>query len=420
MKSVKATKTVLSMMPILCLTVVSATSTAALADDAAPQGPLYQDGYAALLGSYLWGDGERLDEATGGTLLLGKRNGRTALEIGGFVFDYPESSKSFGGHIGGLYFPVDSLPNTFGAFGMGMQEIEDYPTTETGTLAGRDDLNMSMLFVQAGVGQLWPITLGRYQLSLRTDVMYRMSKRDKVQRENREDIDAPRRFDEIVANVGVQLPFGLLPPPEPVAATASVVEPVAAPDTDGDGVDDALDRCPDSSLGESVDATGCLPPPPEPTCNSSPGGSGVSLAGCGVGDVIVLRGVNFEFDRSKLTVNAESILEQVAGELVAHPGVSVEIAGHTDARGAEAYNQKLSQQRGEAVRRYLVSMGVAADRMGVVGYGESQPISDNESEDGRELNRRVELKVVTSGNAAAPTADTEQLPPTEQPVDEAP
>jgi outer membrane protein OmpA-like peptidoglycan-associated protein len=74
--------------------------------------------------------------------------------------------------------------------------------------------------------------------------------------------------------------------------------------------------------------------------------------------------------------------------------IKVEIEGHTDASGSEAHNLKLSQQRAESVRDYLVSKGVEASRLVAKGYGESQPIADNDSPEGMAKNRRVELKKV--------------------------
>jgi outer membrane protein OmpA-like peptidoglycan-associated protein len=71
--------------------------------------------------------------------------------------------------------------------------------------------------------------------------------------------------------------------------------------------------------------------------------------------------------------------------------VNIEVAGHTDSKGSDAYNMKLSQQRAEAVRNFLISRGVAADRLTAKGYGESQPVADNATEEGRFQNRRVEL-----------------------------
>jgi outer membrane protein OmpA-like peptidoglycan-associated protein len=71
--------------------------------------------------------------------------------------------------------------------------------------------------------------------------------------------------------------------------------------------------------------------------------------------------------------------------------VNIEVAGHTDSRGSDAYNIKLSQRRAEAVRDYLISKGIAADRLSAKGYGESQPVADNATDEGRFKNRRVEL-----------------------------
>jgi OOP family OmpA-OmpF porin len=84
-------------------------------------------------------------------------------------------------------------------------------------------------------------------------------------------------------------------------------------------------------------------------------------------------------------------LDRVARSLLDWPEVRVEVAGHTDSIGTEEYNEDLSYRRARAVKDYLVSEGVAADRMDVRGFGESRPIADNASEDGRAKNRRVEL-----------------------------
>ena len=71
--------------------------------------------------------------------------------------------------------------------------------------------------------------------------------------------------------------------------------------------------------------------------------------------------------------------------------MKVEVAGHTDSIGTDEYNQGLSLRRAEAVRNYLVDKGIAADRLSIKGYGESQPVADNATADGRFMNRRVEL-----------------------------
>jgi len=107
---------------------------------------------------------------------------------------------------------------------------------------------------------------------------------------------------------------------------------------------------------------------------------------------IVLHGVKFEFDKSRLTVKADSLLDLVAISLKKHPDAKVDVIGHTDWVGSEAYNQNLSIQRAEAVRDYLIRNGVKAENLTYRGYGETQPMADNKTDAGRALNRRVELK----------------------------
>ena len=199
------------------------------------------------------------------------------------------------------------------------------------------------------------------------------------------------------------------PPPPPVEpAPAAVVAP--PPDADGDGVPDERDQCPNTPAGTQVDDKGC---PLAPPCKTPEAGERVSLAGCGTGDVIVLRGVNFEFDKSRLTQNAKIILDGVADELVANPQIKIELSGHTDAKGSDEYNQKLSESRARSVLQYLSEKGVASDRMTAAGYGESKPIADNETDEGRELNRRVELRVVGTDAVATGAGDVATVPAAE-------
>jgi outer membrane protein OmpA-like peptidoglycan-associated protein len=106
---------------------------------------------------------------------------------------------------------------------------------------------------------------------------------------------------------------------------------------------------------------------------------------------LILHGVNFEFDKSRLTVKADSILDLVATGLKRNPDTRVEIDGHCDWIGSDAYNQKLSIRRANAVRDYLIRHGVKAANLTIKGYGESKPIADNKTDEGRALNRRVEL-----------------------------
>lgn len=106
---------------------------------------------------------------------------------------------------------------------------------------------------------------------------------------------------------------------------------------------------------------------------------------------IVLRGVNFAFDSAEIDPSSSVVLDVVAQTLRDNPGFRVRVEGHTDSVGADAYNQQLSQRRAESVRRYLVGQGVSAARLEAAGYGESRPVTSNDTEEGRSLNRRVEL-----------------------------
>lgn len=108
--------------------------------------------------------------------------------------------------------------------------------------------------------------------------------------------------------------------------------------------------------------------------------------------VIRLRGVNFDFDKADIRPAARPILDQAARRLSQCPSERLRVEGHTDAIGSDAYNQELSQRRARSVRDYLVSQGVRSGRIEAVGFGESQPIASNDTPEGRQLNRRVEIR----------------------------
>ena len=109
---------------------------------------------------------------------------------------------------------------------------------------------------------------------------------------------------------------------------------------------------------------------------------------------IVLRGVNFDFDKSNIRPDARSILDEAVATLQREGDVHVSVEGHTDAIGSDAYNQRLSERRAEAVADYLARGGVARSRLSTKGFGESQPVASNMDEDGRSQNRRVELRIL--------------------------
>lgn len=162
-------------------------------------------------------------------------------------------------------------------------------------------------------------------------------------------------------------------------------------DSDGDGVYDYMDKCPDTPRGVKVDKDGCPLPvaaAPEP----APAPAAVPVpAPAAPPRTLELRGANFDFDRSVIRPADVEVLDKSAVTLKEWGDVKVEVAGHTDSVGTDEYNQGLSLRRAESVRNFLISKGIAADRLSIMGYGESRPVADNATADGRFMNRRVEL-----------------------------
>ncbi len=180
------------------------------------------------------------------------------------------------------------------------------------------------------------------------------------------------------------------------------VDSVGCPlDSDGDGVPDYLDKCPSTPAGVKVDGDGCPldsdhdgVPDYLDKCPGTPAGMKVDAQGCEV-EAIVLKGVNFDYNSAKLTAASDKTLDEVVALLKLRPGATAIIGGHTDGRGKAAYNQKLSESRANAVRDYLVAHGIPAGSLTAKGYGKTKPIASNDSEDGRAQNRRVTLEFTT-------------------------
>jgi outer membrane protein OmpA-like peptidoglycan-associated protein len=135
------------------------------------------------------------------------------------------------------------------------------------------------------------------------------------------------------------------------------------------------------------------PPAPEPAPEPREAPPAEEPAPAPQAQRIVLRGVQFEFDKSDIRPDAGVILDEAASQLSQVPGARVSVEGHTDSSGSDAYNQSLSERRAASVKDYLVGKGVEAGRLTTAGFGESQPVADNATDEGRALNRRVELKV---------------------------
>lgn len=193
-----------------------------------------------------------------------------------------------------------------------------------------------------------------------------------------------------------------------------------AKDSDGDGVPDYMDECPGTPAGVAVDATGCPldsdgdgVPDYLDKCPNTPAGVQVDSTGCPIKkaqdtvvvtqpaeiESLVLSGdANFEFNKSKLLPNAYAVLDSLVGTMKAHPAYKWEVGGYTDAIGSASYNKKLSQRRAQSVVDYLVSQGVQRNDLKIVGYGKDDPIATNSTNEGRSMNRRVEIKLLSKGD----------------------
>ena len=151
------------------------------------------------------------------------------------------------------------------------------------------------------------------------------------------------------------------PPPPP---------PKCVLDSDGDGVVDCYDKCPDTPKGIKVDKDGCPIPLKE--------------------KVVITLLVEFDFDKAMVKSEFHEDIERVANMLIAYPKTSAELEGHTDYINTEEYNMKLSRRRAESVKKYLIEkFGINDSRITTVGYGESMPVDTNETDEGRQRNRRV-------------------------------
>jgi len=149
----------------------------------------------------------------------------------------------------------------------------------------------------------------------------------------------------------------------PVPCPPACREP-APKDSDGDGVVDSQDKCPNTPKGAKVNKVGCW----------------------------IVKGLLFDFNKADIKPQYFKCLDDVITVLKANPGLRIEIQGHTDSIGSAAYNMKLSERRAQAVADYFAKHGIAANRMTVKGYGFTRPVAPNDTPEGRALNRRVQLK----------------------------
>ncbi|MCK5877942.1 MAG: OmpA family protein [Candidatus Marithrix sp.] len=166
----------------------------------------------------------------------------------------------------------------------------------------------------------------------------------------------------------------------PMEISRGVNERGCPTDSDKDGVPDYKDKCPDTPLGYAVDENGC-----HDVCLANPDTCR---------PVTVDADVLFKFDRYDLTSAGETIIANIVDGIGNFATVSmVVVAGHTDATGANSYNQRLSEQRASSVENYMISLGIPEDRIRSVGEGELKPVASNSTRAGRAQNRRVEISI---------------------------
>lgn len=178
-------------------------------------------------------------------------------------------------------------------------------------------------------------------------------------------------------------------------------------DGDNDGVLDNVDQCPATPAGVTVDAKGCgLDDDNDGVanhlddCPSTPAGAKVDAKGCAevlAQTVSVELEVLFANDADGVPESAMAQIKEVSDFMTSYPNTDVVVEGHTDSRGAEAYNQSLSERRAKSVAKVLVEkFGVASNRVAAAGYGEAKPIADNGTAAGRAENRRVVAVISTT------------------------
>ena len=231
---------------------------------------------------------------------------------------------------------------------------------------------------EAGVGLLTGLgsQSGSTRVQMRTEAKYRLEFANA-------GFYGPKDPSDLIFGVGVQMMFGAPVPPPPLPPPPRIVEVQAPPpppppppqgplDSDGDGVPDNIDQCPNTPKGDRVDAVGCT-----------------------IKDEIILQGVNFATGSADLIPTSDFVLGYAVSSLKKNPTLVIEVDGHTDSVGTAKKNMVLSQARAESVMAYLKQHGVT-NSMTAKGYGMERPIANNKTADGRLQNRRVSLKIVGS------------------------
>jgi len=361
--------------------------------------------YVSPMLSYIKVDSDRqADDGFGIMLGIGKEvNDKWNLELNAVYDDLDFDTlsgeyKQRGLMLDGLYFfDRRTVLQTYAIVGMGVMSTD----------AGVNDSTNPMFNV--GVGVMQQVT--NSGMKFRADIRYRMDM-------DGESVASEDEFNDFMFNVGLTIPFGgkshskLMEPSSTKQKRAVVVQK----DSDGDGVMDNRDSCMSTLKGVAVDSNGCelVKVSSDDSnsmviakdsdndgvvdsldeCKSTEKGENVDLKGCKLEKSYVLKGVSFLTSSDQLTDESKKILDDVAVVLNKNKELEIELAGYTDNRGNPQFNDRLSKLRAISVKDYLVSKGVAAEQMLAKGYGDENPVDNNETIEGRSNNRRVELHIL--------------------------
>jgi len=318
-----------------------------------------------------WTDSDRLldDDIHYGASIGKHLTDQWSMQFTGYTGDFGNKSKkpswtwpaSFDGTLSGgsidlmRVFNRSSKISPYLLGGLGMQN------TNYDGLKGEENVTAAI-----GAGLMWDLFRsndGSRTVQLRPEVRARY------------DLQQGNALVDTLAQIGIA--FGWGPPrPEPVVAEPPPPPPPPPPpakcgDADNDGVCDEVDKCPNTAAGVKVDSAGC---PLEQTLK-----------------------LLFDFDSAELRPESLTELERVVTFMGDVPFAKALVEGHTDSVGSDAYNLALSDRRAKAVFDYLSSRGVDPARLSSVGKGETMPIADNATDEGRQQNRRVMLIRTDSG-----------------------
>lgn len=326
-----------------------------------------QDDRDALVG----GGSDALEDGNGLQLGFGAAiSERLGLEASIFAHEFDHGSaggptvRDIGGKLDGLFF-YSRNPEFSPYFGVGFGAVR---TKIKGGNSSSDPM------ADVGLGFMKYFNVSGTDLALRGDLRYRHIFIDSSEfgRRGLDDLG------EAVLKIGLVVPLGKRA--EAAVAPAAPVTPTACADADADGVCDEVDACPETPTGTVVDEKGC----PVVTATDK-------------GDLNQrFEDVHFAFDQSQLTDYAKTLLDNAATVIndlaKSHPELKVDIHGHTDSVGTDGYNQALGERRANIVREYLLRKGVDGARISTQSYGEARPKATNDTDEGRALNRRAEVR----------------------------